>query len=117
MAMQYKGSCHCGAVRFRADVDLSNPIVCNCSYCQRRGSMLAFTPVENFELEQGEENLTEYRFNTRQIRHLFCKTCGMESFALGQRPDGARMAAINVRCLEDVDPDNLQVTKVDGRSR
>lgn len=115
--MQYKGSCHCGSVRFNVDIDLSNPIVCNCSYCQRRGSILAFTPIENFELEQGEEYLTEYRFNTRQIQHLFCKICGMQSFARGQTPDGTSMAAINVRCLEDVDLDSLQVAKVDGRSR
>ena len=38
------GSCQCGAVAFEADVDISTPVTCNCSRCQRLGSRLAFTP-------------------------------------------------------------------------
>jgi Uncharacterized conserved protein len=115
--MRYHGSCHCGAVRYSVEVDLANPITCNCSYCTRRGSVLAFTPAENLTLEAGEDRLTEYRFNTKTIEHLFCATCGMESFARGTTPDGRKMAAVNVRCLEGVDLDGLSITQVDGRSR
>jgi len=112
----HTGSCHCGKVRFRVEVDLANPITCNCSYCQRRGSILAFTGSGNFELERGEDALTEYRFNTNKIQHLFCATCGMESFARGVTPDGAEMVAVNVRCLEDIDLSGLNTTQYDGRS-
>lgn len=115
--MRYEGGCHCGAVHFHADMDLSNPITCNCSYCTQRGSILAFTPAENFVLESGEDKLTEYRFNTETIQHLFCSVCGMESFARGAMPDGTKMAAVNVRCLEGVDLDALETQQVDGRSR
>src|SRR5690606_20379524 len=111
--MQYEGSCHCGAVRFKADVDLAQPITCNCSYCSRRGSALAFTPAGNFTLEKGEERLTEYRFNTKTIQHLFCSVCGIESFARGQMPDGTRMVAVNVPCLEGVDLDTLAIRQFD----
>ncbi|WP_173933705.1 GFA family protein [Chelativorans sp. Marseille-P2723] len=115
--MRYEGGCHCGSLRFSVDVDLANPITCNCSYCRQRGSILVFTSADNFMLESGEEKLTEYRFNTMQIQHLFCSVCGMESFARGQMPDGARMVAVNVRSLDGVDLDNLETTQVDGRSR
>ncbi|WP_274427282.1 GFA family protein [Chelativorans sp. YIM 93263] len=115
--MQYAGGCHCGNVRFEVDVDLSSPITCNCSYCRQRGSILAFTPAESFTLEKGEESLTEYRFNTKQIEHLFCSSCGMESFARGAMPDGTAMVAVNVRCLDDVDLDALETQQFDGRSR
>lgn len=115
--MRYEGSCHCGRVRFDAEVDLSNPITCNCSYCSRRGSILAFTPREKFNLEAGEDELTEYRFNTNRIGHLFCRNCGMEAFAYGQMPDGTKMAAINIRCLAGVDLEALEPTMHDGRSR
>lgn len=114
--MHYQGSCHCGAVSFKVDVDLAKPITCNCSYCQRRGSILAFTPAQNFELEKGQDALTEYRFNTKTIEHLFCSTCGMESFARGEMPDGAKMVAVNVRCLDGVNIESLDTTMVDGRS-
>jgi hypothetical protein len=113
----HTGSCHCGEVRFRVEVDLSNPITCNCSYCRRRGSILAFTPASNFELEEGRDRLTEYRFNTNRIQHLFCSRCGMESLARAAGPDGTPMVAVNVRCLDDVDLDGLKTTEFDGRSR
>ena len=112
----HTGSCHCGKVRFQVEVDLSKPITCNCSYCSRRGSILAFTPADGFTLQSGDEALTEYRFNTNRIQHLFCATCGMESFARGDAPDGTPMVAVNLRCLEDVDPDSLTPTQYDGRS-
>lgn len=51
------------------------------------------------------------------IYHLFCSTCGVASFSKGIAPDGKEMRAINVRCLDGVDPDSLEVTKFDGRSR
>lgn len=115
--MAYTGGCHCGKVRFRVDVDLSNPITCNCSYCSKRGSILAFTPLESFTLESGSQDLTEYRFNSNTIEHLFCDTCGMESFPRGSMPDGRKMAAVNVRCLDGIELDALQLHQVDGRAR
>lgn len=115
--MTYQGGCHCGKVRFKVDVDLASPITCNCSYCTKRGSVLAFAPAEGFVLEQGADSLTEYKFNTRTIEHLFCASCGMESFARGAKPDGTRMVAVNVRCLDNVDIDAIVPHKVDGRSR
>jgi hypothetical protein len=115
--LSYQGSCHCQEVRFEVDVDLAHPITCNCSYCQRRGSILAFAPASSFSLQSGEGKLTEYRFNTKNIQHLFCSVCGMESFARAMGPDGTPMVAINVRCLEGVDPYSLEPTMFDGRSR
>ncbi len=113
----HSGSCHCGAVRFEADVDLTETKVCNCSRCSRLGWILTFTPAESFTLLSGEEDLTEYRFNSKRIQHLFCRTCGIESFSRATLPGGQAMVAINVRCLEGVDPASLTPQAVDGRSR
>ena len=112
----YVGGCQCGAVTYAVDVDLDNTMTCNCSRCQRLGFVLAFTPRDKFKLESGGENLTEYLFNKKQIRHLFCRTCGVESFAYGQMPDGSPIAAVNVNCLEGVNPRALNSQHVDGRS-
>lgn len=112
----YHGGCQCGAVRYEVDVDLANTITCNCSRCQRLGFVLAFAPREKFRLKSGEQNLTEYRFNRKLIQHLVCRTCGVESFAYGAKPDGALIAAINVNCLEGVDPRALNSRHLDGRS-
>lgn len=113
----YQGSCHCGAVKYSAAIDLDKPVItCNCSMCGRSGSMLAFVPAAEFKLQQGEENLTSYKFNKQAIDHLFCNKCGIKSFARGVGPDGKPMAAINARCLEGVDTTKLKTHHYDGAS-
>lgn len=112
----YQGGCQCGAVRYDVDVDLDNTITCNCSRCQRIGSVLAFTSDQNFHLHSGEDNLTEYLFNRKAIRHLFCRTCGVESFAYGKMPDGSPTVAVNANCLDGIEPRQLHSQQVDGKS-
>ena len=115
-AQKYSGGCQCGAVRYEVTTDLSSTFACNCSRCGRLGTILSFTPEQNFTLLSGEGSLTEYQFNKHVIHHLFCKVCGVQSFSRGARPDGTKVVAINARCLDGVEPDELTPTKVDGRS-
>jgi len=79
--------------RFAVDVELDGLITCNCSRCGKLGSILAFAGADAFALERGEDALTEYRFNTDKITHLFCETCGIQSSA-GRHPDGREMIAV-----------------------
>lgn len=114
----HHGGCHCGAVRFHVDLDLSKPgIVCNCSMCSRSGTVLSFVPTKQFVLEQGEGNLADYQFNKKVIHHLFCKTCGIKAFGRGIGPGGAEVVAVNVRCLDNVDLDKVPTQKHDGKSQ
>src|SRR4051812_4285533 len=92
----YEGGCHCGAVRYKATADISTVMECNCSHCSKKGFLLAFTPIENFEVLSGEDALTEYKFNKGMIQHLFCNTCGVQAFARGSDSKGNHMAALNV---------------------
>ena len=114
---RHESGCQCGRVRYAVEVELDNLISCNCSRCGRLGLILAFAPASAFDLQQGDDALTEYRFNTHQITHLFCETCGVQSFGRGVAPGGAEMAAINVRCLDDVDIVGLKPRPFDGKSR
>lgn len=117
-ATTHKGSCHCGKVRYEVTADFSQPVIsCNCSICRRKGTLLSFVPADAFQLISGKDEVTDYQFNTKNIHHLFCKTCGVTSFATGTTPDGGRMVAINMRCLEDVDLKTLQIMEFDGASQ
>jgi len=113
----YAGSCHCGKVRYTVSADLSGELItCNCSICRRTGSVLAFVPATDFQLEQGDDALTDYQFGKKTIHHVFCSTCGVRSFARGAMPNGTEMRAINVRCLEGVDLHALKTKEWDGAS-
>ncbi|MEK7649865.1 MAG: GFA family protein [Patescibacteria group bacterium] len=111
----HTGGCHCGAVRYEVDTDLASIIECNCSHCYKKGLVLAFVPEAQFRLMQGEENLTDYQFNKKIIHHVFCKTCGVQSFSKGMGKDGPT-AAINVRCLDDIDMATLTIKPFDGKN-
>jgi hypothetical protein len=113
----YKGGCHCGAVRYELTTQLTGALTCNCSICQKTGTMLTFVPATQFKLVSGEDSLTDYQFGRASIHHLFCKRCGVRSFARGKMPDGTPMAAVNVRCLDDIDLATVQIQQFNGRDR
>ena len=54
MAETYEGGCHCGAVRFSCEADLSTVLECNCSHCSKKGFLLVFVPQQQFRLTSGE---------------------------------------------------------------
>ncbi|HVP62988.1 MAG TPA: GFA family protein [Myxococcaceae bacterium] len=113
-----RGGCHCGAVRYTVELE-RNPaaLSCNCSMCGRAGTLLSFVPASRFHLEHGDDATTDYLFNRRHIHHLFCRTCGIKSFARGTDRDGQETIAVNVRCLDGFEAAQFRVTEFDGRSR
>lgn len=110
------GGCHCGAVRYEAEIDLSNAIQCNCSHCEKRGLLLSFIPAGQFRLVSGEDQLVDYQFNKKIIHHLHCRVCGVESFSRGTNKNGEPTVAINVRCLDGIDLTLLTFTPFNGKS-
>ena len=115
--MNYRGSCHCGGINFDVEGTLEGVMSCNCSICQRKGSLMWFVGRDQLRLLTLETNIRAYTFNKHVIQHRFCPVCGMHPYGEGSDPKGKRMAAINVRCLEDVDLSATPVTHFDGRSR
>lgn len=115
--MKHQGSCHCGKVKYEVEMNIKNALSCNCSICQRRGSLLDFVPETQFKLLSGANELQEYMFNKHVIHHTFCKTCGILPFAKANAPDGTKMVAINLRTIEGIDLKSLTINEYDGRSK
>ena len=115
--MKYQGSCHCGQVAFEVEGELNDVMSCNCSMCQRKGALMWFVPRESMRVLRGDRLLASYTFNKHVIQHKFCPTCGIHPFGEGSDRSGKAMAAINARCLENIDLATLPVTHFDGRSR
>lgn len=114
--MIYQGSCHCGRIAFEVEGELAQVMECNCSHCRRKGYLLWFVPRDKLKLATPESDLATYTFNKHVIKHRFCPTCGCAPFGEGFDPSGKATAAVNVRCLEDVEPAGLKIIPVDGRS-
>jgi hypothetical protein len=114
--MKHKGSCHCGKISFEVDGEIDGALSCNCSICQRRGSLLWFVPRDSLKLLTAEDDAATYTFNKHVIKHRFCPTCGIHPYGEGVDPSGNRMAAINIRCLEGIDLAAIPVQQFDGRS-
>ncbi|WP_370643778.1 GFA family protein [Photobacterium sp. TLY01] len=114
--MKYQGSCHCGNVAFEVEGDIQEALACNCSICQRKGSLLWFVPRSELKLLSAESAASTYTFNQHVIQHRFCPTCGIHPYGEGTDPQGNAIAAINIRCLDDIDLDAIPVKHFDGRS-
>jgi hypothetical protein len=114
--MKYQGSCHCGRIKFEAEGEITSALSCNCSMCQRKGTLMWFLPRGNMQLLTPEKDTSVYLFNKHAIKHRFCPTCGIHPFGEAKSPSGEAMAAINIRCIEGIDLQAVPVTQFDGRS-
>lgn len=114
--MLYKGSCHCGRIRYEVEGEVDSGLACNCSMCSRKGSLLWFVPRDKLRLLTPEKDAATYLFNKHVIKHRFCANCGIHTYGEARGPDGREMAAVNLRTLEDFDLDKVPVKHYDGRS-
>ena len=111
--MNHEGGCHCGAVRFAADLPVQ-PVAaldCNCSICTMTGFLHIIVSKDRFELLSGRDSLTSYRFGSGAANHLFCARCGVKSFYQPRsHPDSW---SINAHCLDQ--QVELAIERFDGR--
>ena len=112
----YRGSCHCGAVRFSFESnEITSGLRCTCSICSRRGAVVSpeTIPPERFRIDAEQGALGLYQFGAKIARHYFCKNCGIYTFHETFRKPGHYRA--NLGCVEGVDALALPVEVFDGK--
>ena len=113
--MKIAGGCHCGKVRFEAEVPEAVELLdCNWSICRATGFLHLMVPHADFRLLTGAAALTSYRFGTRAANHLFCATCGIKSFY--QPRSHPEAWSVNWNALADEPRPLASVTPFDGRN-
>lgn len=122
----YSGSCHCGAVTFTADIDLSEGTHrCNCSFCTKARAWFAIVNADHVHFAPGAEAAqSDYQWTPPgrpSVLHFqFCRTCGVRVAAWGTAPQfGGKFYAVAIASLDGVSRDELAaapIRYVDGRN-
>lgn len=118
----YRGSCHCGRVRFEASLDIAaGTSKCNCTSCWKKRWWSARVSPEDFRAQGGEEELSGYKPGSPTGHTGFCKHCGVIPYGWVARSEWnpTEYVSINVAALDDLDPAELAQAPVqfcDGRN-
>ena len=109
---QHKASCHCGSVELLINLPdgIVSPMRCNCSFCSRRGAVMAATKFADIKILKGEESIYKYQFNSFTAEHYFCKNCGI--YTHHRRRSNPDEYAYNVANLEGVNAFLIENIKV-----
>lgn len=119
----YKGSCHCGRIRFEVHAEIDHVRACDCSICRRRGALTFRVPKDALRLRTPLDNLSLYEWGSRTAKDYFCPTCGILPFrhpsdpTAQERREGLQSFdgwAVNVRCLEGVDLESILIKRIHG---
>jgi hypothetical protein len=101
MTKTYHGSCHCKAVQFEVDADLSKGTGrCNCTLCTKSRFWAVGVKPTDFRLLTPADAMTNYNKGPNNIDNSFCKTCGVYIYHKGSLDEmGGDFLFVSVPCL------------------
>lgn len=123
MCNTYRGSCHCGFVKFEILASIDHVRVCDCSICSQRGALIFRVDKDSFRLLTPIEQLSVYRWGSKTAADYFCPSCGIMPFRQPSQPTPVERAAgmkpfdgwaVNTRCLEGFDPSSVPIRHIAG---
>ncbi|MDG2529587.1 GFA family protein [Caulobacter endophyticus] len=119
--MSVKGSCHCGATQFEVETAPTELTDCNCSFCAKRGNLVAYYQPSSFKLLTARDRVSTYQWGAYMGAHHHCAICGcgtygeFSDFSSGEADYDNPRISINVRLLENFDLSALPVVHLNGR--
>jgi len=122
--MPITGSCHCGKTTFRIDADLPEKVTrCTCSFCAKRGALLAYYQPAQFEAKAAVTDDGIYRWQTKLVAHHYCTGCGCATYSDspafemdGSWDQHTRRIGVNARLFDNFDPHSVTIEVIDGKN-
>ena len=122
--MTITASCHCGKNAFRIDDDIPEKLTrCTCSFCAKRGALLAYFTPAQFHVTTPATDDAIYRWQTKLVAHHFCAECGCATYSDSPdfKPDGSwdkvtRRNGVNARLFDGFDAATTPVVVIDGKN-
>ena len=112
--MTHSGSCHCGAVRFQIEWELTELTTCDCSLCVKRNALMTKVPESALKVLAGEDMLSLYQWNTQRAQHHFCRACGI--YVFHRKRAAPDHFGVNIFCLDGFDCSSLAIIATEGAS-
>ncbi len=112
MVGTHSGSCHCGGIRFTIAFDPVELTTCDCSLCVKRNAVMAKVPEAALRIEQGQELLALYEWNSRRAKHHFCRRCGI--YVFHRKRAAPEYFGVNIFCLDGFDASTLPLRATEG---
>jgi len=100
--MKINGACHCGAVRFTAEVDPARVVVCHCSDCQVLSGApfraIVAADIASFALQGMTKRYVKQAQSGNRRAQVFCPECGTPLY--GAAAENPTQVVIRVGCVE-----------------
>jgi hypothetical protein len=84
---------------------LPDPHRCDCSFCKRKGAIVAAVPEADLKVIKGASILRKYQFGKMVAEHFFWDVCGI--YTHHRRSTNPQEFGFNIGCLEGVNPYDL----------
>lgn len=99
--MHIDGSCHCGNIHFKAEVDPARVLVCHCSDCQVLSGApfraVVAAPIHSFELKGSPKTYVKRAQSGNRRAQYFCPDCGTPLYAAA--PEAPTSVMIRLGCV------------------
>lgn len=115
MTKTYHGSCHCGALKYEAELDLSKGTYrCNCSYCRKTRNWIVMTQPDKVTVTTSQAALAIYKVTPESPNDFaFCSRCGVRMWTSGFHDElGGDFLNLAVATLDGATADELDAAPV-----
>jgi len=122
--MPITGSCHCGKTTFRIEGEIPDALTrCTCSFCAKRGALLAYYQPAQFHVTSAASDDGVYRWQTKMVAHHFCANCGCATYSDspafemdGSWDQHTRRIGVNARLFDNFDAAAANIEVIDGKN-